>query len=373
MQAFTCQPLSKQTGDNPFTDSTSLAKLVMPYLEAFLASRPEIRFLVLEFTPDHLSTVLAIRRIVGTSTLKMAAIIGSDNPSSLAPSSNPSTSDPERYALTEICSVGDLDAFSNLVSPKASYIPAHRVNYVLRSSATHSDTAAFIAAIRSTLCATSSFYTADPTPQINPLNEKATFLLSTASTSLDTPPASPPSTASPPIPPRSARSVLSPSTPLDATRASVSKFDRAVGRGALLASPTSVSTASHYQADDNASASRPYFSAVSVQASSSSGSESSRRRAVWGKTPRQQQRGWVSGSWDVKSVRGGLLEEEEGERGGEEPAGEEEEVIEENEEDEEYDDVDERRLMPLYMARRRREKERETGESGKAMRLLGLA
>lgn len=370
MQAFTCQPLTKQTGDNPFTDSTSLATLVIPHLEAHLASHPEIRFLVLEFTPDHLDTVLAIRRIVGTSTLKIAAIIGSDNPSSLASSSNPSTSDPERYAFAEIPSVGGHDAFSNAVSPKASYIPAHRVNYVLPSSANPNETAAFIAAIRSSLCATSSFYTADPTPQFNPPNEKATFLLSSASTSLDTPPASPPSTISPPIPPRSVRSVsASPST-----RASVSTFDRAVGRGTMLASPT-VSSASHYQVDDNASASRPYFSAVSVQTSShsgsASGSESSRRRrAVWGKTPRQQRRGWVSGTWGVKVVRGSLLEEDEGGEGG---GQEEEDILEEEEEDDGYDDVDERRLMPMYMARRRREKERETGGSGKAMRLLGLA
>lgn len=368
MQAFTCQPLTKQTGDNPFTDSTSLATLVIPHLEAHLASHPEIRFLVLEFTPDHLDTVLAIRRIVGTSTLKIAAIIGSDNPSSLASSSNPSTSDPETYAFAEIPSVGGHDAFSNLVSPKASYIPVHRVNYVLPSSATPNETAAFIAAIRSSLCATSSFYTADPTPQTNPRGEKATFLLSSASTSLDTPPASPPSTISPPIPPRSVHSVsASPST-----RASVSTFDRAVGRGTMLASPTSVSSASHYQVDDNASASRPYFSAVSVQTSSTSGSgsESNRRRAVWGKTPRQQRRGWVSGTWGVKVVRGSLLEEEE--EGGEEGGVEEDDIVEE-EEDEEFDDVDERRLMPMNMARRRREKERETGGSGKAMRLLGLA
>lgn len=370
MQAFTCQPLTRQTGDNPFTDSTSLATLVIPHLEAHLASHPEIRFLVLEFTPDHLDTVLAIRRIVGTSTLKIAAIIGSDNPSSLASSSNPSTSGPERYAFAEFPSVGDHD-FSNLASPKASYIPAHRVNYVLPSSANPIETAIFIAAIRSSLCATSSFYTTDPTPQTNPPSEKATFLLSSASTSLDTPPASPPSTASPPIPPRSVRSVRSVSAS-PSTRASVSTFDRAVGRGTMLASPTSVSSASHYQVDDNASASRPYFSAVSVQTSSASGSgsESSRRRAVWGKTPRQQRRGWVSGTWGVKVVRGSLLEEEEEE--GEEGGVEEDDIVEE-EEDEEFDDVDERRLMPMYMARRRREKERETGGSGKAMRLLGLA
>ncbi|KAK1832152.1 hypothetical protein QBC39DRAFT_75763 [Podospora conica] len=380
MQAFTCQPLTQQTGDNPFADSTSLANLVIPHLEAYLASHPEVRFLVLEFTPDHLGTVLAIRRIVGTSTLKIAAIIGSDNPSSLAPSSTSSTSDPDKFI--ELRSVGGLDAFSNSVSPKASHIPAHRVNYVLPFSATHSEIAAFIAAIHSTLCATSSFYTTDPSLPTNPPNTKATFLLSSASTSLDTPPASPlhsrTSTYSPPIPPRTARSTSSaaPSTPVDAfSRFSVSTFDRAVGRGAMLASPTSVSSASHYQAD-NASASGPYFSAIGVQTSSrsDSGSESSsRRKAMWGKTPRQQRRGRVSGTWGVTVVRGSLLEEEEeGEEEISEVGGEGESIVEE-EEDEEYDDVDERRLMPMYMARRRREKEREKGESGKAMRLLGLA
>jgi len=196
MQAFTCQPLTKQTRDSPFANSSTLASLLIPHLESYLSAHSQVRFLILEYTAEHLSTVLALRKLIGSESVKVAGIIGSDM--------RPPTahSDSEKYAFAELRSVGGLDAFNNPVSPKTASIPFNKANYILTSSATRAEIAGFVSAIRDTLASKSDVYgrintngtasmkrtTTTTKSTLSHLKQDSTFL---STSTLDTPPASP--------------------------------------------------------------------------------------------------------------------------------------------------------------------------------------
>ncbi len=77
MQAFTAQRLTHQSNENPFTNSYLLATLIMPHLETYLAAHSEVRFLLLEYPPEHLSTILALQKLVGVDIMKVAQIVDS--------------------------------------------------------------------------------------------------------------------------------------------------------------------------------------------------------------------------------------------------------------------------------------------------------
>ncbi len=86
MQTFTSQPLSLQAGDNPFSQRSLLATLLIPHLETFLSSSGPNRLLILHYPVSHLSTVLALRDLLGPELLKVAGIIDSTAISPLKPS-----------------------------------------------------------------------------------------------------------------------------------------------------------------------------------------------------------------------------------------------------------------------------------------------
>ena len=77
MQTFTSQPLSLQAGENPFSQPLLLATLLIPHLEAFLSSSCPTRLLILHYPVSHLSTVLALRELLGPQLLKVTGIIDS--------------------------------------------------------------------------------------------------------------------------------------------------------------------------------------------------------------------------------------------------------------------------------------------------------
>src|SRR5271170_7663812 len=77
MQAFTSQPLSRQTGENPFSQPSLLATLLIPHLETYLSSNDSTSLLILHYPICHLSTVLALRDLLGPRLLKVAGIIDS--------------------------------------------------------------------------------------------------------------------------------------------------------------------------------------------------------------------------------------------------------------------------------------------------------
>ena len=85
MQAFTAQPLANQTSDNPFTNSYLLATLIVPHLEIYLALHSEVRYLLLQYPPEHLRTVLALQKLLGVDLMKVAQIVDSNSKEHLPP------------------------------------------------------------------------------------------------------------------------------------------------------------------------------------------------------------------------------------------------------------------------------------------------
>lgn len=75
MQSFTSRPLASQTAENPFTSPPLLATLMLPHLETYLAVHADIRFLILEYPPEHLATVIAIQKLAGVDLVKIAQLV----------------------------------------------------------------------------------------------------------------------------------------------------------------------------------------------------------------------------------------------------------------------------------------------------------
>ncbi|KAK0626200.1 hypothetical protein B0T14DRAFT_492573 [Immersiella caudata] len=243
MQDFTCQPLTKQTRDSPFSNSDTLASLLMPHLESYLAAHPQIRFLILEYTADHLPTVLALRKLIGMESVKVAGIVGSEMRPSTAPSGL------ERDSFAELRSVGGLEAFNNPVSPKSTNARFTKANYILTSSATQSEIASFVSAIRNTLAAKSAAYRrvddADNQPRrsgtkssVSHLKQESTFL---SMSTLDTPPASPHNfySTAPQSPLRSSPSVRSGSGSLIPSTTTSENRDKLLRGGVFLSTAAS--------------------------------------------------------------------------------------------------------------------------------------
>jgi len=86
MQTFTSQPLSLQAGENPFSQPPLLAALLIPHLETFLSSSCPTRLLILHYPVSHLSTVLALRDLLGSHLMKVTGIIDATAISPLKPS-----------------------------------------------------------------------------------------------------------------------------------------------------------------------------------------------------------------------------------------------------------------------------------------------
>ncbi|ROW17144.1 hypothetical protein VPNG_01028 [Cytospora leucostoma] len=158
MQSFTAQPLARQTHNNPFENPYLLACLIIPHLETYLAAHPGIRFLLLEYPPEHLATVLALQKLVGMKALKVVGIINSDvtSPSSdvsSSPSSIYSSRSGTLFNKADTNSLDSIDLGATSFPDNKSSLPLRRnpssseANYLLTSSATESEIAAFISTI----------------------------------------------------------------------------------------------------------------------------------------------------------------------------------------------------------------------------------
>ncbi|RDA91715.1 hypothetical protein CP533_2340 [Ophiocordyceps camponoti-saundersi (nom. inval.)] len=137
MQAFTAQPLANQTSDNPFTNVYLLATLIVPHLETYLAIHPEIRYLLLQYPPEHLGTVLALQRLVGVDLMKVAQIVDSNNK--------------EKLPFTHLrgASIGSkADAKRSPAPPISSPdVPVSKANFLLTSTASDKDIATFVSTV----------------------------------------------------------------------------------------------------------------------------------------------------------------------------------------------------------------------------------
>ncbi|KAM0248686.1 hypothetical protein ACHAQJ_009360 [Trichoderma viride] len=138
MQAFTALPLTNQTSDNPFANSYLLATLLIPHLETYLALHSEIRYLLLEYPPEHLPTVLALQKLIGVDLIKVAQIVDSTNKG--------------RLPFTQIGgpSVGPkIDAKTPNLSSRSANLEftVSNANFLLTSTATAKDVAKFVSTV----------------------------------------------------------------------------------------------------------------------------------------------------------------------------------------------------------------------------------
>ncbi|KAJ0304203.1 hypothetical protein COL5a_005337 [Colletotrichum fioriniae] len=162
MQSFTAQPLANQTQDNPFTNSYLLATLIIPHLETFFAAHSEVRFLILDYPPDHLATILALQKLVGVDLMKVAQVIDAQAKEPL-PFTHVRGS-----SLGRISNVSDLASSSSSLQSKGSRSAAStssrdglavsKANLLLTSTATEAEVATFVSTIWKILINISKFY-----------------------------------------------------------------------------------------------------------------------------------------------------------------------------------------------------------------------
>ncbi|KAJ4388480.1 hypothetical protein N0V85_007515 [Neurospora sp. IMI 360204] len=74
MQTFTSQPLTQQSKENPFSNPTLLASLIIPHIDTYLRGSDNVRFLLIEYPVEHLSTMLAMQKLMGSQVMKVAGI-----------------------------------------------------------------------------------------------------------------------------------------------------------------------------------------------------------------------------------------------------------------------------------------------------------
>ncbi|KAI0131288.1 hypothetical protein F4814DRAFT_457160 [Daldinia grandis] len=167
MQAFTAQPLANQTQDNPFSNPLLLATLIIPHLETYMAAHSATRFLLLEYPPEHLATVLALQRLVGVDLLKVAGILQAE---STAPQPYPGFKVPPRTAAHQRTDPGPgilritTRSGATLLAPttrssRQRETPSFaKANFLLTSSANESEIATLISTIWKILIDISPFY-----------------------------------------------------------------------------------------------------------------------------------------------------------------------------------------------------------------------
>ncbi|KAL7624346.1 hypothetical protein AAE478_005908 [Parahypoxylon ruwenzoriense] len=165
MQAFTSQPLANQTQDNPFSNPLLLATLIIPHLEMYMAAHSATRFLLLEYPPEHLATVLALQRLVGVDLLKVAGILDSE---ASDPKPYPGFRAPRRTnAHTPSNSGSGLTAANKragatLLAPsgvkQTETVSFSKANFLLTSLANESEIATLISTIWKILIDISTFY-----------------------------------------------------------------------------------------------------------------------------------------------------------------------------------------------------------------------
>ncbi|OLN92214.1 hypothetical protein CCHL11_01594 [Colletotrichum chlorophyti] len=169
MQSFTAQPLANQTQDNPFTNSYLLATLIIPHLETYFSAHSGVRFLLLEYPPDHLATVLALQKLVGVDLLKVAQVLDANAKGPLpfthargsslgvvSTRSNPAS------ATSSLHSKASKSATS-ATSPEG--LAVSKVNLLITSNATEAEIATFISTIAKILGNISKFYLPEEKPK----------------------------------------------------------------------------------------------------------------------------------------------------------------------------------------------------------------
>lgn len=182
MQAFTAQPLTNQTSDNPFNNSYLLATLIVPHLETYLALHSEVRYLLLEYPPEHLSTILALQKLVGVDLMKVAQIVDSKKTDM-----GPFTHIRGASINSQSAKQGQSPLGKPVASGTAADIIVSKANFLLTSSASDTEIATFIATVRKILMEVSQFYTPEESLQPPPPPKKPTPSVTSATANKNRP------------------------------------------------------------------------------------------------------------------------------------------------------------------------------------------
>ncbi|KAK2039691.1 hypothetical protein LZ31DRAFT_634616 [Colletotrichum somersetense] len=165
MQSFTAQPLAKQTHDNPFTNSYFLATLIVPHLETYFAAHSEVRFLLLDYPPDHLATILAVQKLIGVDLMKVAQVIDAAAkeplPFTHARGSSLGRVSPRNDFASSSSSVQSKDSKAAAPPSTRDGLAVSKANLLLASTATDAEVATFVSTVRTLLINTSKFYVPD--------------------------------------------------------------------------------------------------------------------------------------------------------------------------------------------------------------------
>ncbi|KAH7146473.1 hypothetical protein EDB81DRAFT_494329 [Dactylonectria macrodidyma] len=168
MQAFTAQPLTSQTHDNPFANPYLLATLIIPHLETYLALHSDVRFLLLDYPPEHLPTMLALQKLVGVDLMKVAQIVDSNS---------------KDLPFTNLRGTGSINSpdqgctgrYGASLSPAGpTYdVTVSKANFLLTSTATEAEVATFISTVLNILSGISPFYLPEESPKkVTPKKDK---------------------------------------------------------------------------------------------------------------------------------------------------------------------------------------------------------
>ncbi|KAK2071930.1 hypothetical protein P8C59_006315 [Phyllachora maydis] len=65
MQVFALQPRPSKPQDNPLVNDTLMATLLVSHLDVYFNTNLDVRFLLLEYPEEYLTTVLALRKLIG--------------------------------------------------------------------------------------------------------------------------------------------------------------------------------------------------------------------------------------------------------------------------------------------------------------------
>jgi hypothetical protein len=175
---------STHSTTNPLSNPTFLASLLVPHLEAYLATNDDIRLLILTYPAAHLATAIALQKLIGQDVFKIAGVLdslvsdplsfksGPRTASSAHPLSNQAASSPSRKTSVKhshansIRSLQKQTSFHQINTSEAG-VSFSKANYLLPCVATDTEISNFLTGITKPLIEKSTFYT--PEPEIAPI------------------------------------------------------------------------------------------------------------------------------------------------------------------------------------------------------------
>ncbi|PVH77859.1 hypothetical protein DL98DRAFT_517174 [Cadophora sp. DSE1049] len=177
---------------SPISDPHILASLLVPHIEAFLASNVSTRLLILHYSSADLATIFALRNLLGANLFKIAGILdslASDPPSISRPgtsmSSRPRSPTPTNALQKETITARQQNGQSlhrestttlrrNSVTQSLKKTKFHatkpivsfaKADYLLPSTATDSEIVTLLSGMWKALMEKSTFYTPEPEPK----------------------------------------------------------------------------------------------------------------------------------------------------------------------------------------------------------------